>query len=104
MKNADGFVQHFSPPWLPPQLTLQAFENAQVGIDGARRVYDALEEGNHPGKEVFEDNLVNKHTEERLFVVGGGEGCLRLWLWAPGYILDGDGRNREGGLQVAGAG
>lgn len=82
VKNADGFVQHF-----PLQLALQAFENAQVGIDGARRVYDALEEGNHPGKEVFEDKLVNKHTEERLFVVGGGEGCLRLWLWAPGIYF-----------------
>lgn len=45
-------------------------------------MYDALEEGSHPGKEVFEDTLVNKPTEERSFEVRGGEGCLRLWLWA----------------------
>ena len=43
-------------------------------------VHDALEQGHHPRKEGFEDTQVNKPTEERPFVSGGGDGCLRLWL------------------------
>lgn len=48
------------------QLALHAFQNSQVNTEGARRVRDALEEGDRAGKVVSKYILVKKYAKRRI--------------------------------------